>query len=59
MAVLKKKRQPILAHTDQFRARFEPEDVEIPEEEHEETEEEENETKQNMEESGFNRFRWR
>ena len=29
-----------------------PEDVEMPEKEHEETEEEENETEQNMEESG-------
>ena len=48
-AVLEKKGQPILA--DQFRTRFEPEDVEIPEEEHEKTEEEENETELNMEES--------
>ena len=48
----RKKGQPILAHTDQFRARFELEDVEMPEGEHEETEEEENETEQNMEERG-------
>ena len=52
MTVLEKKGQLILAHADQFRARFEPEDVEMPEEEHEETEDEENETEQNMEESG-------
>ena len=39
----KKKRLPILALADQFKARFEPEDVEMPKEEHEETEEE-NET---------------
>ena len=45
-------RQQILAHADQFRARFEAEDVEIPEEEHEETEEEIKETEQNMVESG-------
>ena len=43
---------PILAHADQFRIRFEPEDVKMPEEEDEETEKEENETEQNMEESG-------
>ena len=42
----------MLAYDDQFRARFEPEDVEMPEEEHEETEEEENKIAQNMEESG-------
>ena len=47
----RKKGKPILAHADQFRARFKPEDVEIPEEEHKETEEEENETEQKMEES--------
>ena len=39
-----------MAHTDQFRPRFEF-DVEMPEKHHEETEEEENETEQNMEES--------
>ena len=47
MAILEKQKkgeQPILAHPDQFRARFGLEDVEMPEEEHEETEEEENET---------------
>ena len=52
MAVLEKKRQSILAHADQFGTRFEPEDVEMLEEEYEETEEEENETEQNMEETG-------
>ena len=41
-AVLEKKGQAILAHADQIRARFEPEYVEIPEEEHKEIEEEEN-----------------
>ena len=41
----------MLVHADQCRARFEPVDVEMPEEEHEKTEEEENETEQNMEES--------
>ena len=51
-AVLEKKGQPTLAHADQFRARFEPEDFEKPKEEHKETEEEENETEQNMEDSG-------
>ena len=40
----RKKMQPILAHANQFRARFELEDVEIPEKEHEKTEEE-NKTK--------------
>ena len=30
-AVLEKNGQPILAHADKFRARFEPEDVEMPE----------------------------
>ena len=44
--------QPILAHADQFRARFEPEDVKMPKEKHEETQEEENETEKNMKESG-------
>ena len=52
MAVLEKKGQAILAHADQFRARFEPENVEMPKEEHKETEEEENETEQNMEKTG-------
>ena len=51
MAVLENKGQPILAHADQFRARFEPEIVEMPKEKHEKTEEEENETEQNMEEN--------
>ena len=41
-----------IVHADQFVARFEPEDVEMPEKEHDETEEDENETEQNMEESG-------
>ena len=41
-AVLEKKKgQPILAHADQFRASFKPEDVEMPEKEHDKTEEEE------------------
>ena len=51
-AVLEKKGQSILTHADQFRARFESEDVEMSKEEYKETKEEENETEQNMEESG-------
>ena len=47
-----KKGQPILAYADQFRTRFESEDVEMPEKEHKEAEAEEKETEQNMEESG-------
>ena len=49
-AVLGKKGKPILADADQFRTRFKPEDIDIPEEDQEETEEEEYETEQNMEE---------
>ena len=41
-----------MGHADQFRPKFEPEDVEMSEEEHIETEEEENKAEQNMEESG-------
>ena len=41
-----------MANADQFRTKLEPEDVEIPKEEHEKTEEGENETEPNMEESG-------
>ena len=49
---IRKKEQPVLARADQFKARFEPDDVEMPKEELEETDEEKNETEQNMKESG-------
>ena len=51
MILQKEQNTAELEKKGQFRARFVPEDIEIPEEEHEETEEEENETEQNTEES--------